>query len=119
MELTYTKVGDYLIPDLMMDGEDEQEEMPLGKYGMLRETFLKEHHPGTYTSMLLTGRLEPHLREIDRQAQEQVDRMVDDLKKQNGVDEAMKARDQMGWVQAVNSFLAQAEEIVLAEIVYK
>ena len=118
-ELTYTKVGDYLIPDLVLDGQEEMEEYPLGKYGMLRETFLKEHHHGTYTSMLLTGRLEPHLREIDRQAQEQVDRMVDDLKKRNGVDEAMKERDQMGWVQAVNSFIAQAEEIVLAEIVYK
>ena len=118
-ELTYTQVGDYLIPDLMMDGEGEAEEMPLSKYGMLRETFLKEYHHGTYTSMLLTGRLEPHLREIGRQAQEQVDRMVDELKKRNGVDEAMKARDQMGWVQAVNSFTAQAEEIVLAEIVYK
>ncbi len=119
MELTYTRVGDYLIPDLMMDGQDTEEEMPLGKYGRLRETFLQEHHSGTYTSMLLTGRLTPHLREIDRQAQEQVDRMVADLKKQNGVDEAMKARDQMSWVQAVNSFTAQAEEIVMAEIVYK
>lgn len=118
-ELTYTQVGDYLIPDLMMDSEDEVEETPLGKYGMLRETFLKQHHHGTYTSMLLTGRLEPHLREIGRQAQEQVDRMVDKLKKRNGVDEAMKARDQMGWVQTVNSFTAQAEEIVLTEIVYK
>ena len=103
----------------MMDGQGAGEEMPLGKYGRLRETFLQEHHSGTYTSMLLTGRLEPHLREIDRQAREQVDRMVDDLKKQNGVNEAMKARDQMGWVQAVNSFTAQAEEIVMAEIVYK
>ena len=118
-ELTYKLVGDYLIPDLMLDGEGEIEEMPLDKYGMLREKFLKEHHHGTYTSMLLTGRLEPHLREIDRQAREQVDRMVDELKKLNGVDEAMKGRNQMGWVQAVNSFIAQAEEIVLAEIVYK
>ena len=118
-ELTYTQVGDYLLPDLLMDGEDEAEEMPLGKYGMLRETFLKEHHHGTYTSMLLTGRLEPHLREIDAQAQEQVDRTVKELMKRDGVDEAMKARDQMAWVQAVNSFTAQAEEMVLAEIVYK
>ena len=55
-QLTYTKVGDYYLPDLALDGEDELEEMPLGKYGMLRETFLKENHPGTYTSMLLTGR---------------------------------------------------------------
>ena len=119
-ELTYTKIGDYLIPDLMADGEDEpEEEYPLGKYGLLRETFLQEHHHGTYTSMLLTGQLEAHLREIDRQAQEQVDRMVAELKKQNGVNEAMKGRDQMGWVQAVNSFQEQAEEMVLAEIVYK
>ena len=117
-ELTYMKVGDYLIPDLTLDSEDE-EEYPLGKYGRLRETFLKEHHHGTYTSRLLTGRLEAHLREIDRQAQEQVDKMVSDLMKQNDVDEKMKARNQMGWVQAVNSFKAQAEEIVLAEIVYR
>ena len=118
-KLTYKQAGDYLIPDLELDGADELEEYPLGKYGLLRETFLKEHHHGTYTSMLLTGRLVPHLRETDRQAREQVDRMVAELKKQNGVDEAMKARDQMGWVQAVNSFIAQAEEIVLAEIVYR
>ncbi len=118
-ELTYTKVGDYLIPDLMLDGEDEAEEMPLGKYGLLRETFLKKHHHGTYTSMLLTGRLEPHLREIDQQAREQVDRIVADLMKRNGVDEAMKGRDQLGWVQAVNNFKAQAEKIGLPEIVYR
>lgn len=119
MELTYMRVGDHLIPDLMMDGQDAEEEMPLGKYGMLRQTFLMDHHPGTYTSMLLTGRLEIHLREIDQQAREQVARMVADLKKRNGVDEAMKARDQMGWVQAVNNFTRQAEEIVLNEIVYR
>ena len=118
-ELTYTKVGDYLVPDLVMDGEEELEEMPLGKYGMLREDFLKEHHSGTYTSMLLTGRLTNHLREIDRQAQEQVDSIVRDLMKSWGVNEEMKARDQMGWVQAVNGFTHQAEEMVLAEIVYK
>ena len=118
-KLTYTKVGDYLIPDLILDDQDEMEEYPPGKYGMLRETFLKEYHHGTYTSMLLTGRLGPHLREIDQQAQKQVDRVVDELKKQNGVDEVLKARDQMGWVQAVNNFKRLAEEIALAEIVYK
>ena len=113
-ELAYKKMGDYQIPDLMMDGEDGMEEMPLGKYVRMRQTFLQERHKGRYTSMLLTGRLEAH-----QQAQEQIDRIVADLKKQNHVDEAMKARDQMGWVQAVNSFTAQAEEMVLNEIVYK
>ena len=117
MGLTYTKVGDYYFPNLVLDGEDD--ETPLGKYGLLRQTFLQEHHHGTYTSMLLTGRLMPHLREIDRQAQEQVDRIVEELKRAHGVDEVMKARDQMGWLGAVNSFIQQAEEVVLAEIVYQ
>ena len=62
--LTYTKVGDYYFPNLALDGDED--ETPLGKYGLLRQTFLQEHHHGTYTSMLLTGRLMPHLREIDR-----------------------------------------------------
>ncbi len=117
-ELTYTQVGDYLLPNLVMDDEDEMEEMPLGKYGRMRERFLQEHHNGTYTSMLLTGRLEKHLREIDQQAQEQVDSIVEQLKKQRGVTEQLKARDQMAWVQAVNNCIAQAEEMVLTEIVY-
>ena len=69
--------------------------------------------------MLLTGRLEPHLREIDRQAQEQVERIVGNLKRLNGVDERMKANNQMAWVQKVNNFIEQAEEIVLPEIVYR
>ena len=118
-ELTYTKIGDYFIPDLVLDGEDELTEASLGKYGMLRETFLKKRHPGTYTSMLLTGRLWPHLWEIDRQAQEQVERIVAGLKKRDGVGEAMKAHDQLEWVRAINRYTAQAEESVLAEIVYR
>lgn len=119
MTVTYTKNGDYLVPNLMLDGTEKLEEMPLGRYGMLRQTFLQEHHNGTYTSMLLTGRLEPHLREIDRQAQEQIDRMVEEIMKRDGVTEAVKASDPMGWVQRVNALTAQAEEIVLAEIVCK
>ena len=115
-EQIYTKIGDYLIPDLVMDGKDDA---PHGKYGMLRETFLQKRHHGTYTSMLLTGRLEPHLREIDQQAQEQVEQIVGSPKRLNGVDERMKADNQMAWVRAVSSFTAQAEELVLPEIVYR
>lgn len=118
-ELTYTKNGDYLIPNLMVDGEDEAEEMQIGKYGLLRQTFLKEYHHGTYTSMMLTGRLMKHLKQTDSQAQEQVDRIVAEMMKQNGVDEEMKEHDQMAWVQAVNSFTQQAEETVMREIVYR
>ena len=91
-DLTYAIIDDYLIPDLTIGDEDDT---PLGKYGILRETFLQEHHHGTYTSMLPTGRLEPHLREIDRQAEEQVERIVGNMKRLNGVEERMKAADQM------------------------
>jgi len=118
-ELAYRKNGDYQIPELVLDGEEELEGMPIGKYGMLRQSFLLENHQGTYTSMLLTGRLIPHLRQIDGQAQEQVERMVAEMMRQRGVDERLKERDQMAWVQAVNSLTAQAEETVLQEIVYK
>ena len=117
-ELTYRKMGDYLIPNLVIEEEDT-EEMPLGRYGMLRQTFLKNEHPGTYTSMLLTGRLIPHLKQIDDQAQKQVDQIVAAMMEQNSVDENLKERDQMAWVQAVNRFIAQAEEVVLKEIVYR
>ena len=118
-ELKYRKNGDYQIPDLMLDGEDEMEEKPLGKYGILRQNFLKKHHRGTYTSMLLTGRLMPHLDQTDQQAQEQADLIIAEMMKQGGVNEELKDRDQMAWLQAVNSFTAQAEEIVLREIVYQ
>ena len=113
--LQYTQNGDYLIPNIELN----QPEKPLGKYGRMRKDYLEQHRPILFQKMVLEESLYPHLREIDRQAQEQVDRIVAEMKKRGGVDEAMKARDQMGWVQAVNSFTAQAEEMVLAEIVYK
>ena len=116
-ELTCTQNGDYLIPDLKL--REEPEAAPLGKYGRMRRTYLKEHRPILFQRLVLEEKLYPHLREIDRQAQKQVDRMVVQLKMQRGVTEELKARDQMAWVQAVNSCLAQAEELVLAEIVYK
>ncbi len=115
--LEYVKNGDYLIPALVMDGAER--EAPLGRYGMLRQRFLMEHRHGTYTSMLLTGRLMPHLRETDAQAQEQADSVLEALMERDGVDEAMKERDQMAWVQAVNRLKAQAEEQALQEIVYQ
>lgn len=119
VELVYKRMGDYLIFDLVMDGEDEMEEMLLGKYGRLWQIFFQEYYKGIYILMLLIGWLEFYLWEIDWQVQEQVDWIVVELKKQNGVDEGMKVCDQMGWVQVVNLFFVQVEEIVLNEIVYK
>ena len=116
MELVYTKCGDYYIPELALDGDEEDH--PLGKYGRLRETFLREHHRGTYTSMLLTGRLSDHLTEIDHSADEMMERVIAQIAKAEGVTEALKASDQMAWVQRMNSIRHRAEEIVLHDLVY-
>ena len=103
----------------MLDGENEMEELPLGKYGMLRDTFLRENHRTTYMSCMLQGTLQAHLREVDQRAQEEVDQMVAEMMKRDGVNEELKARDPMAWVQKVNALTAQAEEVVLGEIIYK
>lgn len=86
---------------------------------MMRESFLRGHRHGTYTSMLLRGKLTAHLRETDRQAEEEVECLLRRMMERQGVDEALKAADQMAWVQRVNALRAMAEEVVLREIVYQ
>ncbi len=115
MELTYTKVGDYYIPDLVLDDDAEYE---IGMYGKMREQFLEEHHHGTYTSLLLTGKLWKHLAEIDTACNERMDTLVSVMAKREGVTEALKASDQMEWVGRMNNIRNRAEEIVLHELVY-
>lgn len=117
MELTYTKIGDYFYPDLTLP--ETNDDRPMGKYGMLRKTYLKQYYPMVYDRLLLVGKLDTHLREIDDLATEQVNRMVADMAAKEGVDEQMKAADQMRWVGAMNNFRAAAEEVILREIVYK
>ena len=116
MELTYTKIGDYFYPDLTLP--ETNDDRPMGKYGMLRKTYLKQYYPMVYDRLLLVGKLDTHLREIDDLATEQVNRMVADMAAKEGVDEQMKAADQMRWVALMNSFRASAEEVVLRKIVY-
>ena len=115
MELTYTKCGDYYIPDLVLDGDTER---PLGRFGRMRQRFLREYHHGTYTSMLLTGRLNDHLDEIDQSADEMMDRLIAQMAKAEGVTESLKATDQMEWVRKMNSIRSRAEEVVLNDLVY-
>ena len=116
MELTYTKIGDYLYPDLTLP--ETRNDYPLGKYGMLRKTYLKKHRPMVYDRLLLVGQLDAHLWEIDKIATDQVNQMVADLAAKEGVDERLQATDQMRWVGLMNNFKAVAEEVVLQEIVY-
>ena len=115
-ELTYTQIGEYLYPDLTLP--ETEEDAPMGKYGMLHKTYLKEHRPMLYDRLLLAGKLDGHLMDIDRRASEMVEQLTRELAQQNGVTEELKATNQMAWVQAMNNFKASAEEVVLRQLIY-
>ena len=114
MDLAYTRNGDYLFPDLRLEDAD----LPIGKYGLLRKRYLEEHKCGWYSSLLLTGKLDAHLAEIDHSCNERIELIMNQLARREGVTEALKATDQMTWVARMNSIRARAEEIVLSELVY-
>ena len=113
--LTYTMNGDYQIPDLKLT---EQPEKPLGKYGRMRKAYLKEHRPLIYNQLLLTEKLYPHLIEIDETAQSRLEQMMAQLAKDAGATEQLKASDPMRWVGLMNTCKAQAEEILMAELIH-
>ena len=113
--LTYTRNGDYLIPDLKLS---EQPEKPLGKYGRMRKAYLKEHRPILYNQLLMSEKLYPHLREIDETANSRLEQMMPALMQSAGVTEALKASDPMKWVGLMNNLKAQAEEVILTELIY-
>ena len=112
---TYTQVGDYFIPNLVIS---ETEQSPLGKYGRMRKRYLKEHRPVLYTNLLVTGKLDQHLAEIDMACEVRMELLTQQMAKQEGVTEALKDADQMDWVCRMNSILNRAEEIVLHELIY-
>ena len=113
MKLTYTTQGDYLLPNL------EVPEAPkVGKYGMLRRSFLRNHRKALYTGMMLSDRLNRHLEEVDQQANTMLEKLLKQLAQEQGVTEELKAKDQMLWVQLMNNLRQAAEETVLAEVVY-
>ena len=115
--LTYAKQNGYQVPNLRMD-ERENESQTLGRFGRAREKYLMEHRKGLYNSMLLTGRLWAHLTEIDRTAQEQMDNLVAEMAKEQGVTEALKASNQIEWVQRMNNIRQSAEEIIRNDLIY-
>ena len=114
-ELNYRKNGDYLIPDLNLM---EQPQMPLGKYGRMRKAYLQEHRPVLWNSMILSETLYPHLWEIDQTANRRLEQMMQEMSMEAGATEALKASDPMKWVGLMNNLKAQAEETVLAELIY-
>ena len=115
-QITYTEHNGLYYPDLALP---EQTNYLLGKYANLRLDFMKKHRRGTYTTLLIEGRLNEHLHSIDEQVHEQMESYITQEAERMGVTEELKASDPMRWVQLMNNIKSYAEEIVLKEVVYK
>ena len=111
--LWYERSGDYYLPCLYLP-----ERKPVGVWGQRYRHFLKEHRSATYTAMLLSGSLDDHIAEIDRQAEEMLDLLTKQMAAQEGITGQLKANDQMGWVGAMNNIRARAEEVVYNDLIY-
>ena len=112
-ELTYHCEGDYLIPDLVPPPSPK-----IGIWGMRRRDFLRKYHDGIYTGMLLSGKLNAHLEEIDRSANEMFDLLIKQYTEREDVTEKLKASDQMEWVRRMNSIRERVEETISQELIY-
>ena len=113
--IEYTKVGDYYIPNLVLE---KQEKIILNKYGRLRLKFLKENKKAEYTIMFMNGTLNKHLKEIQETAQKRIDIIIEELKQPNNLTEEIKNTNQLYWVSMMNNFKNTAEEIILNELIY-
>ena len=112
-EITYRTVNDVQIPNLTIP-----ETAPIGRYGRMRQRYLKEHRPVLWNHLVLTGTLYEHLNEIETAAQSRIDLMLPNLAAEAGATEALKAADPLKWTGLMNSCKAQAEEVVLNELIY-
>ncbi len=113
--LWYERQGDYYIPCLTLPTEEEQ---PIGSWGQRYLRYIREHRKVLYTSLLLSGKLNGYLADIDQQAETMLSRLVEQMVQRQGVTEQFKASDQMAWVGRMNNIRASATEIVNKEIIY-
>ena len=112
---TYTRQGDYCLPDVCLPPEEER---PIGIYGQRRRVYLKKHHRVLYYNLLTAGTLDGHLADIEEQAEAMLSRLVKQLSEKEGVTEALKAENQMLWVQRMNNIRSAAMEIVANDLIY-
>ncbi len=111
----YTLRDDYYFPDLTLPEAPRQ---PIGRYGRMRKTYLEEHRPGLYERLLLSGKLYEHLAEIDTACNERMASMIPRMAQAEGINDELKANDQMAWVGRMNSIRQRAEEMILDELIY-
>ena len=110
----YTIHGDYYLPDLIVPDDHRS----IGKWGRMHLHYLKECKPGLYTQLILSGKLYHCLADLNEQAQARLEVIIQQMQRSDGVDERMKAQDQMLWVGRMNSIRERAEEIILAELIF-
>ena len=113
--LDYVLVGDYYFPTLIL----AEDSCPVGRWGRMYKRYLKEHHPARYQALLLSGRLNTYLADIDAQAEEQRELLTRQMAEREGVNEELKAANQMEWVRRMNSIQNRAEEVVQAGLIYR
>ena len=114
MEMQYIRVGDYFIPDL----ELPQESRPIGRWGRMHRDYLREYKPIQYNCLLLSGKLWTYLADLNEQAQDRLERIIEQMKTDEGISEALKASDPMAWVQRMNNIRTRAEEIIREELIF-
>ncbi len=112
--IDYILIGDYYIPDLKLPEENH----PIGRYGRLHREYLKEEHPARYSSLILTGKLWTYLADLNEQAEERLDLIIEQIKAAEGVTEELKAQSQLEWVGRINNIRSRAEEIIKSEMNY-
>lgn len=115
MEITYSKYGDYYLPDLVVSDE---EPTTYGRFGRMRLKYLKAHRRVTYINLKTSGQLTHHLNEIDREANEMLRLLIEQMAQAQGISEQLKEEDQMAWVGAMNNIRSAADEVVLRILIY-
>ena len=116
MEITYSKYGDYYLPDLVLS---EEEPATYGRFGRMRLKYLKEHRRATYINLKTSGQLTHHLNETDREANEMLRLLIEQMAQAQGITEQIKSEDQMAWVGAMNNIRNAVEEIVAGKTIYR
>ena len=114
MNISYIRSGDYYIPDLKLP----EETRTIGKWGRMHRDYLKEHHPIQFNALVLSGNLWTYLADLNEQAQQRMETLIVQLKTAEGITEALKATDPVGWIQRMNNISARAEEIIREELIY-
>ena len=113
--ITYTRQGDYLIPDLTLPTEPE---LPLGRYALMHRDYLEQHKRVTYLNLLTQGRLNEHLYQTEQAALQRLELLTKQLSAEQGVTEELKEKAPMQWVGLMNNIRSQAEEVILTELIY-